>query len=519
MSVILLSLLACTHGKSGQGGDDTGPGSDGGAPAPAQPLAVTGFGADVAIAATDGSAQGEPAAIALPDGSILASWMETQSDGQTLYVMMTRSTDGGATWSTPVTVDEDRWGWQNDPHFAFLDGRVFYTWLAIESNNGSKGSIYCVDSTDGGVTWSDKTKLSTESDSVDRQWMAQGAGKVVITWDSFRGSYNEDQVYSESSSDCAGFAAPETIVSGVFLNGVPAVDTDGNVWVSRNEFSNRSIRNVITEKTNSGWVDVELESYEYPNGAYYAMFAEHDEEEESRPEAPVAQGPNLTRAWFDKNHGRIPRAAANGTYTGEYSPILAASPKGGLTAVTLPTESSDADFADIVFYRLRGGAIESSQGPRPSFRPSGRNEGRCALLAGGGCLPPHALARPPPPRALWARAPPARFSPRCHAGSRPIGRVLGQVRGGIHVTWYDGREDKWRLYGASSVDDGATWTEYPAGDSTFRSGFDENTYADYYSWVGHFQGLVTTADHVVAIFGDSHTTNTSRIYAASSVNP
>ena len=34
--------------------------------------------------------------------------------------------------------------------------------------------------------------------------------------------------------------------------------------------------------------------------------------------------------------------------------------------------------------------------PRPSFRPSGRNEGRGALLAGGGCLPPHALAPPLP---------------------------------------------------------------------------------------------------------------------------
>ena len=299
---------------------------------------------------------------------------------------------------------------------------------------------------------------------------ADPSGHVVITWDSFRGS-SETQQFSESTTGCAGFRSPQTITSGVFLNGTPAIDTDGNVWSSRNEFTSRSIRNIISKKTGSGWVDTPVESYSYPSASFYEMFADFDEREESRPDAPdPGEGPNLTRGWFYQNHGIIPRAAANGTYTGEYSPILAASPDGGLAIVTLSTESTNSHYGDVTFYRYKGGSLSSGH---VLNRDGGNN----------------------PQMEPW---------------------VVCDQDGGIHTTWYDGREGEWRLYGASSIDDGASWTEYSVGDSTFRKGFDENTSADYYAWVGHFQALVTTASHVVAVFGDSHTSNTSRIYAARS---
>ena len=96
--------------------------------------------------------------------------------------------------------------------------------------------------------------------------------------------------------------------------------------------------------------------------------------------------------------------------------------------------------------------------------------------------------------------------------------LISDAAGGLHTIWYDGREGEWRLYSASSLDGGETWNELELGDHSFTRGFDENTYADFDAWVGHFQALVATEDTVVAVFGSSHDEGISRIYAARSVS-
>jgi hypothetical protein len=84
--------------------------------------------------------------------------------------------------------------------------------------------------------------------------------------------------------------------------------------------------------------------------------------------------------------------------------------------------------------------------------------------------------------------------------------------GGLHVTWYDAREEQWRVYQGNSMDNGDTWDEMPLSTDTFSAGFDDVN--DPNAWVGHFMGLSHTDDRVVSIFGDSRTNGTSRIYAA-----
>ena len=152
--------------------------------------------------------------------------------------------------------------------------------------------------------------------------------------------------------------------------------------------------------------------------------------------------------------------------------MLVAPPEGGLAVVALPTDGEDSEFADVKLYRLEDGEVVDEQ-------VLNQDEG------GGPQMEP------------W---------------------ITLDHAGGMHVTWYDGREDEWRLSGASSIDGGDTWTEYAVGDNSFRTGFDEDTQADALAWVGHFQGLVATDDHVVAIFGDNHGGGHSNIYAARSIN-
>jgi len=479
----LLLLAACSllggKDKGGQnGGDDTASET----PPPPEPIEVADWSSNVAIAGDEGVSQGEPSAIALPDGTIWAAWMETQDD-YGLYVTLSSSADSGKTWTTPFQADpDDRWAWQNDPAFAYADGRLLFTWLAVESSNGSKSAVYCVESDDGGETWGDKVKLSTESNSVDRQWMASSGDRVVITWDSFGSGYSESQVYAESTSGCSGFSEPSTIVDGIFLNGNPVIDTDGNVWASRNEFGRRSITHIVSELTDSGWVDTLVQEYEYPNGSAYAMFADREEDAdagrfhgfEEEDFKDILGDLNLSRVHYELANGLVDpeeiRATAKGTYDGEYSPVLAALPTGGIGIATLATEESDADYADVSYFTLVDGVltdkgvVNGDDGSISQMEP-------------------------------W---------------------LAVDVAGGVHVTWYDAREDDWRLYSATSTNGGDDWTETPVGDELFSKGFAENTYADTIAWVGHFQGLVTTEDEVIAIFGDSHTSNVSRIYAAHS---
>ncbi len=84
-----------------------------------------------------------------------------------LDIKFARSTDGGATWSAPVRVNDDTgnaWQW-----FGTLStspsGRIDAVWLDTRDNPGTYlSSLYYAYSTDGGLTWSENERLSEAFD-------------------------------------------------------------------------------------------------------------------------------------------------------------------------------------------------------------------------------------------------------------------------------------------------------------------------------------------------------------------
>lgn len=83
-------------------------------------------------------------------------------------VMFSRSTDGGATWSTPVRVNDDSgapsWQWFGTMSVA-PNGRIDAVWLDTRDNPGTiQSSLYYAYSTDGGLTWSANERLSPAFD-------------------------------------------------------------------------------------------------------------------------------------------------------------------------------------------------------------------------------------------------------------------------------------------------------------------------------------------------------------------
>ena len=99
-------------------------------------------------------------------GNLYCSWMdETATNGTDIFI--SRSTNGGATWSAPVRVNDDRTGVANDQ---------FNQWLAVDPTNGSVNlswndtrndpahlstDIFYARSTDGGLSFGTNVQVTT----------------------------------------------------------------------------------------------------------------------------------------------------------------------------------------------------------------------------------------------------------------------------------------------------------------------------------------------------------------------
>ncbi|MFZ5478855.1 MAG: sialidase family protein [Myxococcota bacterium] len=429
------------------------------------PLAIEGYGDDVAIAPDVGWSQAEPSAVALEDGTVLAAWMHIEDSGG-MWIRYSRSEDGGLTWSDPEKIDDDRYGYQNDPVLVAGGGYVYFTWLAVEGSY-ERLTIYCSHSTDGGRTWSDRVRLTEANTTNDRQWMdVADDGRVVMTWDHFPSGNTEQQLFVESPGGCENFGEIETVADGYFLNGVPAIDADGQIWASRHAITGRGYDTLtvfLSKKTEDGWEDAEV----FEGDANFLGEAEdvaedpaeEMEEREEHVEEALARDP---LALLDRVGPHFPRAVADGEYDGTYSPTMVALPGGGLAIASLLYEDGE-DVADVRFATVRDGEVVEQ------------------VLNQDGAGNPQAEP--------WLAVDPG---------------------GGIHAAWFDARSGKWQLLGATSLDGGETWNEYEIGDTTFRKGFDDS---DPSMWVGHYQALTATSSGVVAVWGDTRDGEASWIHA------
>ena len=149
-----------------------------------------------------------------PDGSLYLAW-RTVMPGNVRDVVVAKSTDHGATWAPPVRVHADEWVFDGCPHAGpsmQVDsaGRVHIAWWT--GKQGAAGTYYA-QSTDGGESFHEPIALGVSEFSAPAHvQLALGPGGTIVTvWDD--GTVKTPRVVMRVSPDGGTSFSPATVVS------------------------------------------------------------------------------------------------------------------------------------------------------------------------------------------------------------------------------------------------------------------------------------------------------------------
>ncbi len=149
------------------------------------------------------------------DGTLYMSWRHVFS-GSIRDIVVARSNDHGTTWSAPVRVHADDWKFDACPHAGPAiatddNGTLHVTWWT--GKEGSAGVFYA-QSTDGGKTFAPAIPLgvATYSRPAHVQMALASNNRVIVTWDD--GTKQIPQVVVRVSHDGGAHFSDPSVLSG-----------------------------------------------------------------------------------------------------------------------------------------------------------------------------------------------------------------------------------------------------------------------------------------------------------------
>ena len=195
-------------------------------------------------------AAASPSVVVDSAGSVNVLWEAAVSGHNPFDAFYTRSTDGGASFSTPVDVTTISDGAGYEQVAVAPDGSIDIIWMSDCQNTGwftcpayPSSAVFFAQSKDNGATFSAPANLSntptgtaignvrmvvTFSGSVDIVWSADNAGQISTF---FRGSTDGGASFSAPTQIANGFASQMAADANGNID--VAVDTTNNVQVAR----------------------------------------------------------------------------------------------------------------------------------------------------------------------------------------------------------------------------------------------------------------------------------------------
>lgn len=175
------------------------------------------------------------------DGVWMASWLGAHfSGGGIVDVMLSRSTDGGLTWSAPVTIAASNVFY--DKNWTVCDNSTaspFYGNCYTEFDNASSRDLEQMStSTDGGLTWGAPQATADQVHGLGGQPLVQPDGHVIVP---FEGTGRSGGIRAFTSNDGGATWNVSVLVSAISSHQVAGVRTsplpsaeisrDGTVYV------------------------------------------------------------------------------------------------------------------------------------------------------------------------------------------------------------------------------------------------------------------------------------------------
>jgi hypothetical protein len=170
----------------------------------------------------------------------IISWLGIKSPSGPVDVLVSRSTDGGLTFGSPVVVNAS--GNFNDKNWTVCDDTAsspFYGHCYTEFDNASNLNLFQMStSKDGGLTWGATKTNSDQTCVIGGQPLVQPNGTVIVPID----SCFEDALLAIRSTDGGKTWGQPAIVSQILNNGQPGnirapdlpsaeIDSSGRVYV------------------------------------------------------------------------------------------------------------------------------------------------------------------------------------------------------------------------------------------------------------------------------------------------
>ncbi|MBM4429588.1 MAG: DNRLRE domain-containing protein, partial [Chloroflexi bacterium] len=191
---------------------------------------VSGFtiGEPVVQLTTDLGRDSSPSIAQAPDGTLWVVWGSERSGNDDIWYMT--SSDGGTTWSAAGQLTAEPAG-DYDPHIVCTsDGALRVVWVSSRAGNDD---IWSMSSSDGGVSWSAASQLTSNTNPDYGPVMTQSSdGTLWVVWAARRPG-NPDIWYITSSDNGLTWSEEAQLSTDPGWDLMPTIceAADGRVWV------------------------------------------------------------------------------------------------------------------------------------------------------------------------------------------------------------------------------------------------------------------------------------------------